>query len=80
MVFFFILLFRKLGTILKVAMVGFTVTAAIEVTQFSLQIGQFDVDDVLLNTMGTIVGGIIFKAANKTSRILKASKSQASIS
>lgn len=78
--FFFILLFRKFGTILKVAMAGFTVTAAIEVTQFFLQIGQFDVDDILLNTMGTIVGGIIFKASNKTSRFLKASKSQASVS
>lgn len=78
--FFFILLFRKCGTILKVAMAGFTVTAAIEVTQFFLQIGQFDVDDILLNTMGTIVGAIIFKASNKTSRFLKASKSQASVS
>ncbi|PGS56388.1 hypothetical protein COC46_01370 [Bacillus sp. AFS041924] len=35
---------------------GFAVTATIEILQFFLQIGQFDIDDIILNSIGIILG------------------------
>lgn len=49
-------LFKRCQTLTSIAAVAFGVSALIEVIQFILQIGMADVDDILLNTIGAIVG------------------------
>ena len=39
----------------------FGVTVAIEVIQHVLKVGTFDVDDILLNTIGGFIGYLFFK-------------------
>ena len=36
-------------------------TVIIESVQLILKVGSFDVDDMILNTMGVIIGYIVFK-------------------
>lgn len=74
--FLLILLVKRLNTIGKVAMVGFTITLVIEMSQFFLQVGQFDIDDVLLNTLGAILGCTLFKVLNTLWGYLQSSKSK----
>ena len=74
--FFLIMLVRRLNTIGKVAMVGFTITLVIEISQFFLQVGQFDIDDILLNTLGAILGCTIFKVLTTMWGYLQSSKSK----
>lgn len=49
---------RKFWYVMLTAL-GFTVT--IEVTQLVLKVGTFDVDDILLNTIGGFIGFLLFK-------------------
>lgn len=50
------ILSKKYSTFSKVFVSGFKITFTIEILQFFLQIGQFDIDDIILNTLGTIIG------------------------
>ena len=65
------MLFRRFNTIGKVVMAGFILTVSIELTQFFLQIGRFDIDDIILNTAGAILGFTIYKISFKTFRFAK---------
>ncbi|MGI2329354.1 VanZ family protein [Planococcus sp. YIM B11945] len=76
---FLVLLFRRFHSVTKVAMLGFTITVTIELAQFFLRVGQFDVDDIILNTTGAILGYYVFKSFIKTWRLLQSSKSEKSI-
>ena len=40
---------------------GIMFTVIIESVQLILKVGSFDVDDMILNTMGVIIGYIVFK-------------------
>lgn len=75
---FLVMLFRRFHTVTKVAMLGFTITVTIELAQFFLRIGQFDVDDIILNTMGAIIGYYLFKSFIKTWKLLKSSNAEKS--
>lgn len=55
------ILFKKYRTFTQVLMSSMIISLTIEVLQFSLQIGQFDIDDVILNTVGGAVGYLIIK-------------------
>jgi len=50
------ILAKRYSTFSKVFVSGFLITFTIEILQFFLQIGQFDIDDIILNTLGTIFG------------------------
>ncbi|MED1201751.1 VanZ family protein [Heyndrickxia acidicola] len=50
------LLSRKMKGFRKIFLLSFLSTAAIEITQHVFNIGGFDVDDILLNTIGGIMG------------------------
>lgn len=74
-----ILLFAPLGFIVslkfsiidrfyKVLLVGFFGSLVIEVIQFPLVLRAFDVDDIILNTMGTILGFILLKLSKIDSK------------
>ncbi|WP_033543871.1 VanZ family protein [Planococcus sp. CAU13] len=73
---FLMLLFRRFNTIGKVAMAAFVLTVSIEITQFFLRVGRFDVDDIILNTLGAVIGAVIYRIAFQTYRFAKTSLSQ----
>ncbi|MFA9463348.1 MAG: VanZ family protein [Velocimicrobium sp.] len=52
---------RKNRKFLKILIVGFGLTLLIELLQLVLKVGCFDVDDMLLNTIGAVLGFILFK-------------------
>ena len=47
---------------------GFLVSLLVEVFQFVAKVGRFDVDDLILNTSGVVVGYIIFLICNTVRR------------
>lgn len=47
---------------------GFFVSLLVEVFQFLAKVGRFDVDDLILNTSGVIIGYIVFLIGNTIRR------------
>ncbi|MDO4519020.1 MAG: VanZ family protein [Eubacteriales bacterium] len=47
---------------------GFTISFAVEVIQLATRVGTFDVDDLILNTLGTVLGYFAFTICNKIRR------------
>lgn len=54
--------FRK---VLSVTLVTYLVSLVVETVQLITKTGAFDVDDILLNTLGGVIGCIIFELAIK---------------
>jgi len=69
---------KKLRALWKCAAVSFVVVLAVETLQFIFKVGSFDVDDIILNLIGVIIGYAVYKIAaaiyKKTSKSLKKSK------
>jgi glycopeptide antibiotics resistance protein len=53
------LLFFKFNSLKKVFLVSVVVSVCIELLQFILSVGSLDIDDVILNTIGGILGYLI---------------------
>ena len=66
--FFIPLFFNKKNKLSKVILYGFTASLTIEVLQIFTPFNTTDIDDIILNTLGSILGFIIF---NIFYRILK---------
>lgn len=57
---FLSVLFKKLRKLRRVSLVCFSATVTAELIQFIFILGSFDVDDVILNLAGAIIGyGIV---------------------
>ncbi len=54
-------LFFRWQSLKKIALTGFCVSLSIEVLQFLFHTGVSDIDDVLFNVMGAIVGFLLYK-------------------
>jgi glycopeptide antibiotics resistance protein len=52
---------RKKHSVFLITAIGFLVSMAVETLQLVLGVGAFDVDDLILNTLGVIVGYILYK-------------------
>ena len=52
---------KKKHSVFLITAVGFLVSMAVETLQLVLGVGAFDVDDLILNTLGVIVGYILYK-------------------
>ncbi len=52
----------------KVTLLGLEISALIEVSQLIFKVGCFDVDDMILNTLGAFLGYLIFFAASRCYR------------
>lgn len=66
------ILLKKLQNGVNVSIVSFTVSLLFELTQLILGIGEFDIDDIILNVLGAILGYLLFKVFNHlASKILK---------
>lgn len=56
---------------LNIALLSFELTLSIEIMQLVLQVGTFDVDDILMNFVGGIIGYIIFAIGYKCIKLSK---------
>ncbi len=56
---------KKNGKFCKVLLEGFLFSLGVECIQLVTQVGTFDVDDILLNTMGVVIGFILFAIARQ---------------
>lgn len=56
-------------SIKKISLVGAGISLAFEIIQLATGIGSFDVDDLILNTFGTILGYIILKLLTRFLKI-----------
>ena len=52
----------------KTVLLGFEISALIEISQFLLQVGCFDIDDILLNTLGALLGYLLFYLSSRSYR------------
>lgn len=50
----------RVGNKFKVILIAFATSLSIELIQFTLKIGIADVDDLILNTFGAIIGVILY--------------------
>lgn len=63
------MIFRYLrGTWLGLFLLAFLLSASFEVTQLVLSIGTFDVDDVILNVTGALIGYTVFRLFSRRIR------------
>lgn len=59
--FFLSLLFKRFNTIVEVSVASILIITVAESLQFVLNVGVFDVDDIILNTLGCIMGHAAYK-------------------
>lgn len=60
--FFMPIIFRKVAGIRKILLIGVGASLSAELIQFTFRLGAFDVDDIILNTIGTILGYVTYRA------------------
>ena len=53
-------LFQRCRNVLVIGLLSLELSVIVEVTQLVTRVGSFDVDDLLLNTIGGILGGILY--------------------
>lgn len=58
--FFIPIMFRSKRSLIEVLFFSLVISFIIEIVQFQLVVGSFDVDDIILNTLGGIIGYLIF--------------------
>ena len=63
--FFISLFFRKSYNLINTVLSCVIIIICIEISQFILNVGVLDIDDIILNTVGCILGFVIYKAAKK---------------
>lgn len=66
--FFLPILGRRLKNGLLVGLLGFSLSLFVECTQLVTKVGSFDVDDLFLNTVGAVLGYLIFAVCNRVRR------------
>lgn len=53
---------KKVDRFWKILLLGFTASLAIELIQYYTQLGLFDIDDLINNTIGSEIGWLCYKA------------------
>lgn len=59
---------RKMRSFWKILLLSFEFSAVVEVTQLIWKVGCFDVDDIILNTVGGMIGYGVFLICNRLRR------------
>lgn len=72
--FFVPILFRHKRTFVEVIIVSLLISLIVELLQYRLVVGSFDVDDIILNTIGGGLGFIMFGAVYRLYYMLHRSK------
>lgn len=65
---------RQMRRAWKVAVLGLEISVLVEVSQLLFQVGCFDVDDMILNTLGTVLGYLFFAVSYRFIRRRKREK------
>ena len=58
--FFVPILFRNKRSLIKVPLVSGFISLSVETLQYELYVGNFDIDDIILNTIGGFLGYMVF--------------------
>ena len=58
------IIFRRMDRAFLIFLSGFLLSLIVEVIQLISKVGCFDVDDILLNTIGGVLGYIVFVVCN----------------
>lgn len=72
--FFIPMLFKKLNNAKKILLYGFIASVTIEFIQYFTPMNMSDVDDVIFNTMGALLGLACYRAFYKISKCIKRDK------
>ena len=59
--FMLTLKFKRMNSLFSVSLIGFSCSLLIEVIQLNLPNRAFDTDDIILNTLGTSLGFLMYK-------------------
>ena len=72
---------RRCRSFISCTLVGFVISFFIECTQLIFRVGSFDVDDILLNTIGAALGFVLFRLirSGRDKRRLKERRKHVSI-
>jgi glycopeptide antibiotics resistance protein len=62
---FFLAFFLKIKEPWKILFIAACISGGVEITQYFLRIGIADIDDILLNILGAVIGAGILKLFNK---------------
>ncbi|MCT4598883.1 MAG: VanZ family protein [Vallitalea sp.] len=62
--FFIPLLSKKTRFFIKIIIISAITSLLVEVIQYKFAVGSFDVDDIILNTLGGFIGYICYKIAH----------------
>lgn len=65
------LLFKKCRPFTKVLLISVIISIFIECSQLFFMLGQFDIDDIILNVSGSMVGFLLFKSFNSIGELSK---------
>ena len=59
------IVYKKFSSAIRVLSMGFASILLIETFQFFTKLGSFDVDDIILNTIGIVCGYLVFWVTNR---------------
>lgn len=59
--FFLPIVFKRVSNIKNIMLYGILFSLFIEILQLTTRLGSFDIDDIILNTIGTVLGFYIMK-------------------
>lgn len=62
---FFLLVFFKIRDSWKAVATAAVISGAVELTQYFFRIGIADIDDIILNVLGAVIGAAMLKLFNK---------------
>jgi glycopeptide antibiotics resistance protein len=65
------LVIKRMRSFLKTAGAGFLISCTIEMIQYGFAERIFDIDDILLNGFGAVIGYIVFKIGNSIYRLIR---------
>ena len=64
------IIFKRMRKLPKIILTSFSVSLLFEVIQLLIAIGSFDIDDILLNVFGSLIGYIFYNLISKNSPLI----------
>lgn len=61
-------IWRKTDSFFRIMLLGFEFSLCVEIIQLVWKVGSFDVDDLILNTLGSVIGYLLFSLCNVVRR------------
>lgn len=58
----------KTGSFFRILLLSFEFSLCVEIIQLVWKVGSFDVDDMILNTLGGVIGYLLFRLCNMVRR------------